>query len=241
MKNRFSNFIWGTFLLLAAAFILFNHLEGFADIGVGSIIVSIIALIFMIQCIASLYFAPLPIPLAILYIAFHTTLGLPDIPKWTLIIAAVLATIGLSILIPRRSRNRFNECGGSKFHNRQAQFQAADTDNDNNPSVSVKFGSVSRRLQASSLETAQLSCNFGELQVYLDQVELSPNGAEINISCNFGSTEIFIQKHWLLVDRLNCSLGGVDVDKSFSTPAENAPKLTLSGNVSFGAVEVHYL
>ena len=46
MKIRFSNIIWGTFLLLAAAFLLFNQFDGFTNIGVGSFIVTVIAVLF---------------------------------------------------------------------------------------------------------------------------------------------------------------------------------------------------
>jgi hypothetical protein len=113
--------------------------------------------------------------------------------------------------------------------------------NDNNPSVSVNFGSVSRRLRADNLETVQLSCNFGALEVFFDQVELGPNGAEVILNCSFGAIELFFPKHWRIIDKLNCTLGGVDVDKGFTTSAENAPQITLTGSVSFGGIEVRFL
>jgi len=67
MKSRFSNFLWGVVLLLAAAFLLTNKYIGFADIGIGRIVISILALAFIVQCIARLHIAPLVIPIAVLY------------------------------------------------------------------------------------------------------------------------------------------------------------------------------
>jgi hypothetical protein len=76
MKLKFSNLIWGVFFLLAATFILFNQFDHFFNIGIGSIIVSILALLIIVQCIAHLRFAALPIPIAVLYVIFQTPLDL---------------------------------------------------------------------------------------------------------------------------------------------------------------------
>jgi hypothetical protein len=95
-------------------------------------------------------------------------------------------------------------------------------------------------LNADSLETVRLSCNFGAMEIYFNQVELSPNGAEADINCSFGGIQLFIPKHWQVIDKLHCTLAGVNV-KSFTAPAENAPRLTLNGSVSLGGVEVKYI
>jgi len=58
MKSRFSNFFWGIVFLLVAAFVLTNNYIGFDDIGIGRIIISILALAFIVQCIARLHTPP---------------------------------------------------------------------------------------------------------------------------------------------------------------------------------------
>jgi len=239
MKLRSSHFLWGVFLLLAAAFVLTNNYFDFADIGIGKIIITILALAFIVQCISRLHIAPLVIPLAVLYVIFRSHLGLPEIQTWKLIVAAVLAFIGLNILIPQRrhSCNYGNKSGGS---NEQQKKIPTEDNNDNNPYISVNFGTVSRSLHADSLETARLSCNFGAMEIFFNQVELSPNGAEVSIICSFGGVQLFIPRHWQVIDKLHCTLAGVD-NRSFSAPAENAPRLTLNGSVSLGGVEVKYI
>jgi predicted membrane protein len=240
MKIKFSNLIWGTFLLLAAAFILINQLNGFTNIGIGSIIAAILSLAFFVQCIADLNSSLLPIPLAVLYIIFRTPLDLPNVQTWTLILSSVLASIGLAVLLPHRHRHHEFKCHG-KSGDYSPQISTENSDNDNNPTVSVNFGAVSRHLCASSLETARLYCNFGAIEIFFDQVELNPNGAEVVINCSFGAVKLYLPKNWRIIDKLNCSLGGVDMDKRFSAPEENAPQLTLTGSVSLGGIEVRYL
>jgi hypothetical protein len=237
MKFRFPNLVWGSFLLGVAAFLLFNQLDGFTSIGFGSIVVAILSLAFLVQCIARLHFVLIPIPLAVLYIVLRTPLELPYIQTWTLILASVLASIGLAMIF---SKKRWHSHLNHRHYSRSGniQMQTTDGNHDNNPTVSVNFGAVSRRLSADSLETVQLSCNFGALEIFFDKVELNPNGAEVTINCSFGAVELFVPKHWHIVDRLNSSLGGVEISNGFSPSEENAPRLTLLGNVSMGGIEV---
>jgi len=241
MKSKFSNFIWGLILLLAAAFVLTNKFIGFADIGIGSLILAILALAFIVQCIARLHIAPLVIPLAVLYFIFRDRLGLPEIQTWKLITATALAFVGLNILLPKRrhSCDRCNTSGSSR-DDQQRKNIPADGSKDNNPYASVHFGFISRSLNADSLETVRLSCSFGAMEIYFNQAELSPNGAEADISCSFGGIQLFVPRHWQVIDRLHCTLAGVDI-KPFTAPAENAPRLTLNGSVSLGGVEVKYI
>jgi len=237
-----SKLIWGTFFLLAATLIVFSQVNGFADIGVGSIIIAVLSLAVIVQSIAHLRFAPLPIPLAVLYVIFQTPLNLPHIRIWVLVLASVLASMGLAVLLPERQRRNNFETTRHRQTKNDAQRISTDSDgNDNNPSVFVNFGAVNRRLCADNLETARLSCNFGALKIFFDQVELSPSGAEVILSCSFGGIELYVPKHWRVIDKMNCTLGDVGINKGFAETPENAPTLTLTGSVSLGGIEVRYI
>ena len=237
-----SKLIWGTFLLLAAAFVLMNQLGGFTTLGVGSIVVTILSLAFIVQCLAHLYIAPLPIPLAVLYVTFRAPLDLPEIQIWALLLTALLASLGLAVLLPRKLRvgcrtEKVRVHTGS-FKGRGSQANTENCSGGNNPSISVNFGSISRRVCAAALETVRMECNFGALEIYLDQAALSANGAEAVLNCNFGAIKILVPEQWQVIDNLDCSLGGVDVDKRLTAVKNGAPKLTLTGSVSLGGVEV---
>jgi hypothetical protein len=242
MRFRFSKLIWGTFLLLAATLIIFNQIGGFADIGVGSIIAAVLSLAVVVQCIASAHFAPLPIPIAVLYVIFQQPLELPYIKIWALILASVLASMGLAALLPKRhSRNEDEYVKSNRTNNRHSQIHTESGNYDDNPSISVNFGAIDRRLYADNLETVRLNCNFGALKVFLDQAKPCQSGAEAIINCSFGGIELFAPKHWRVIDKVNCALGGVSVNKTFTASTENAPTLTLTGSVSLGGIDVRYV
>jgi len=241
MRNRSSNWVGGVFLLAAAAFLVVNQFNGFTRMGTGSIIAVILALAFLVHCLIDGTIAQLPIPFAVLYLVFQRRCGqLPYIQPRILIIATVLAVIGLSFLLPRRYRYRPYE----KHHHagdHPTPLHTEDGTHDNNPVININFGTISRRLHADSLETAQLQCNFGALEIFFDQAVLSPNGAEATLNCSFGAIKLYIPRHWRIIDQLKCSLGSVDIDKRFTVLEENAPQLTLSGSVSLGGIEIRYV
>jgi predicted membrane protein len=238
MRLKLSSFIWGILLLLAATFILLNQFGYFTGIGVVSIIIAALSFAFFFLFIAHRHFAPLPIPLAILYIVLQKPLDLPFIQTWALLTASVLITIGLAILFPKKKKHIFPT---RSEDSPPAQTPPENGSYDNNPSINVNFSFLSRHLYADSLETAQFRSNFGELEVFFDNVELNPKGAEAVINCNCGSVKLYIPRHWRVIDRLNCTLGAVELDARFATPAEDAPQLTLIGGISLGEIKVRYI
>jgi len=246
---------WGVFMLLIAAFVLANQFGGFVELGVWSIIVSALALAVIVECLMRLKFAFLLVPLATLYYVFQTPLELPFIAFWPLVLVTVLATIGLFALLPRRFGRRnyirisVDDRDGYKFKYKRNKGDAdedgetvedGDEDDDgNNPQVNVNLGHASRYLHSDNLETAELTCSFGALEVYFDHVQLSPEGAEIYMDCKFGAIELYVPKHWRVIDNLGCSFGGAEVHGEKKKYDDDAPQLTLLGNVSFGGIEVH--
>ena len=232
----YSKWIWGSFMLLAAVFILSNQIGGFTAVGIGSIIASAFALAVMVQCLVSRTFAPLPIPIAAIYYIYQVPLGFPVLKVWVLILAAVLASVGLAVMLPSRGRYHW-----SSGRDSDAGMQTEEGGDANNPSVSVQFGSVSRYLHSDCLETVRLNSKFGSLEVFFDQVKLSPNGAELVCNCNFGSIEVFLPKQWRVIDKLNSTMGGIEHKSHRAAPAEDAPQLTITGSVSFGSVEIRYI
>jgi len=109
---------------------------------------------------------------------------------------------------------------------------------DNNPSISVSFGGISRYLHSNALESADLSCNFGSLEVYFDNATISPNGADVDVSCNFGAVELYVPKDWTVKGDLSAKLGSAEVGGMRKQPVDG-PELRLNGSVSFGAIEVN--
>jgi len=249
---------WGIFLILIAALVLANQFGGFLELGFWSIAVAALAVAYLIKCLVDLSFASLPVPIAALYYIFQIPLELPLIAFWPLVLVTVLVTIGLHVLIPQRKVSfkyrkgnkettyTYNDgdvvnvdrvIDGEDFEGIEGNIEEGGSEN--NPEISVQFGGGSRYLHADSLETVSLDCSFGGLEVYFDHVELSPKGAEAFVNCKFGSIELYVPRHWRIIDNMNVSLANMEINSRRAEVDENAPVLKVSGNVSFGSVEVN--
>ena len=249
-KKRSSRWGWGVFWLLIAALILSNYFGGFVELGIWSIIVTALALSIIVQNIATLSLAMIPIPLAALYYIFQSPLGFPFIGFWTLALVTVLTTCGFHILLPRRYWNskRFEVSWHDDKRRRRrntgdggdcTDAKIEEGDDCNNPYIRMQFGHISRYLHSDCLESAELYCSCGAMEVYFDHVKLSPDGAEVFVSCSIGSVEIYVPGSWRVIDNLSTSLGNSEVDGRLETADENSPTMTLTGKVSLGNVEVH--
>jgi len=269
-RVKTSKVAWGFFWLLLAGLVIANQFGGFVELGFWSIAIAVIATVVLFHCIISLSFASIAIPLAALYYIFQpfleAPLGLPEIPFWTLALVALLVTIALNLMLPKRFKSVTSvhvDLGNKKKHKREKSENRFDLkyddgevvidgdftevndktkieegDDANNPYISVSFGYASRYLHSDCLESAELSCSFGGMEVYFDNVTLSPNGAEVNVNCSFGSVEIYVPSHWRVIDDLNSSLANAEVSRKLQNNDADAPTLRVTGSVSLGNVEV---
>ncbi|MBE6905400.1 LiaF transmembrane domain-containing protein [Marasmitruncus massiliensis] len=234
MKTR--NWFWGIFFILSAVFVIASQTNAFVQIGVMSILATVLLAALLIQSLANLNFFGIFLSLAFLYVIYRKPLGLIEISLWLLITAALFAGMGFSFLFHKHPHGTAHW-----YHDKEQFHQTVETVDDNNPSAKVNFGATSKYLHADRLKNGQFVVSFGALELFFDQVQLDPEGAEIYLDCNLGAIKLYIPKHWSVTNKIHTGLGSVENDVRFATPPENAPTLTLTGNVQLGAVEIHYI
>ena len=127
---------------------------------------------------------------------------------------------------------------GSNGHKESTGVKIEEGDDANNPYINVSFGHASRYLHADCLDSAELICSFGGLEVYFDNVTLSPDGADVDVNCSFGSIEIYVPSHWRVVDNLSSSLANAEVSRRLLENDEDAPTIRVTGSVSLGNIEI---
>lgn len=287
-KKTKTSIWWGLSLIMVAALVLANALGGFTELSFFRLAIAALALVSLIQALASFNFGYLPLPIGALYWIFQDYIvewtGVPELRFWTIALVAILLSTALFALLPKKrwikkfTKDRINvnysspnktvtidtdddtividtndgtvidvdtdegesagqSDAGENFGGKKTKVN--ETGGENNPSISVQFGAISRYLHADALETANLDCSFGSLEVYFDNVTLHPNGAVVSASCKFGNLEIYVPSHWRVIDQLGASLGNAEVDRELvSNNDDSAPKLTVLGNVSLGNLEV---
>lgn len=235
MKKRHNNWFWGVFFVLAAVVVVASQVTSFAVLGFWTILAAVLLAAVFIQSLIHLNFFGVFLSLALAYILFQYPLDLYIISPWLLLLAAVLLSIGFHSIF--RPRPKFAVL---RHHGKDDDRTVEDID-DNNPNVKVSFGSASKYLHGDCLKSGQFYCNFGALEIYFDQVTIDQGGAELFLNCHCGAITLFIPRTWRVLDRMNSSLGSVKDGPRRNLPGEDAPTVTLTGDISLGAVEIQYV
>ena len=235
MKHK--NWFWGTFFLAAAIFVIACQVGAFVQIGFWSIAATVLLAAAFVGSLVGLNFFGAFISLALLYQIYQQPLHLIEISFWLLLLAAVLASMGFSMIF----HSHRHYCGINNWHHRWDNRDNPEENIDGNDIfVKSSFSESCKYLHADSLKKARLSSSFGKLSAYFDQVQLSPEGAEANVDVNFGEMSLFLSKNWRVIDKVHTGLGAVNNDIR-NMPPTDAPTLTLTGSVSFGSLEIHYI
>lgn len=232
---KHNTWFWGVFFVLAAVFVVVSQFISLAEIGFWSILGAVLLAAVFLQSLIHLNYFGVFLPLALAYWIFQGPLNLIEISPWLLILAAILLSIGFHIIFRKRAKHKYVS------HHGQSEHYTVESIDDNNFFFKVSFGAASKYLHAESLKTGQFYCSFGALEVYFDQVALHPEGAEVFIDCSLGEIKLFVPRSWRVIDKLHSGLGSVKNESRHAAADVTAPVLTLTGNVSLGAVEIQYI
>lgn len=254
MKKR--NWLWGVLLVLAAGVIILGqpsiahalglHHLGFGRIGFWTILLTVPLVIWLLNSISRRSVAGIFVPLALLYMLYQKPLNLFRISPWALIAAAILASIGFSLLFRRRPVYVAPPAPAGYLPQNQSGAPgpppvAQEEGDDNNPWAKINFGSLSKYVHADALRTGQLYASFGAMDVFFDGSELAPEGAELYVDCNFGTLKLYVPRHWKVISEVRATLGACENMAAPPDPGAAGPYLAVKGYVAFGSVEIRYI
>lgn len=231
MKHK--KWFWGVFFILAAAFILLSQLGMLVEFSVWTLLLSVLLVAIIIQSLIHVEFFGIFVPLGVILILFDGPLGIEALTPWPVLGAAVLLSIGFSILFKGKLHR------GYKHHERIHRNETVEDLNEDRVVCKMSFGSSIKYLHAQNLEQAEFDCSFGALKIYFDQAKLSPNGADVLINCSFSGITLYIPHDWKVIDQMETSMGGVKNRENRS--ASDANVIRLRGSVSFGGVDIVYI
>jgi predicted membrane protein len=234
MKNK--NWFLGVFFLVAAIFVIASQIGSFGKISVISILTTLFLAALVIHGLINQSFFEIFIPMPFLYMIYYKPLALIYISPWVLILSAVLTSIGFSLLFEGQHKKVMF------YHEGTKQFSQTKENIDNdNPYGKVTLSSSSMYLHSECLQGGHFISHLGELEVYFDQVQLSTGVVKIFLESNLGTIKLYIPRHWNVNNNIHSILGEVKNYSQYNKPSENAPKLTLVGNVVMGNVEIQYI
>lgn len=250
---------WGIFLLLSAAFLVMSQMGFLQGIGVMSVLFSIFWVSVLLRGIFRRSFGQILFSIAFLCIIYDEPLGIEALTPVTVLLAALLGTIGLNLIFKRRSWNpyaadwredwkeswREEEYNGKKkvidldVLGEEADQEEAESEDASRISFHNSFGAAVKYVNSDNFQFAELECSFGSMKVYFDNARVVGGEAEIRLGVSFGSIELFLPKEWYVMVQTDTPFGGVE-EKNHSRP-DGRTTVLLTGEITFSGVSILYV
>lgn len=221
---------WGLFFIAAAFLLLAGNLGVFKEISVWTIILSVF---FAATTLKSLFHRNIPgvlFSLAFLAMVHARLLGIEAITPWPILGAALLGSIGVSIIY--HPKHHF-------VHRHWEENETIETIMENDMEFSTSFGSSIKYVNSDDFKRARLNCSFGGLKVYFDNALIQNDQAVIEIQASFSGVELYLPKSWSVVNHLETSFADLE-EKNMNNTA-GSPVVTLVGSISFSGVTIVYI
>ena len=213
-----SKVFWGIFFILAAVYVVISKFGILPDIGVFSIILTVFFLWLFVEGIRNVNFWEILFSIAFICIIYDKPLGITALTPWTVLGAAFLGSIGLSLIFGGKKRKWKTVTGNVGTYS---------------------FGSAIRYINSDNFRRAAIENNFGSLSVYFDNAIVQEGSANVSVENNFGETNLYIPKEWKIQNNLDRSFGAIR--ETGSSIGTSSTVLYLNGSANFGEIHLHYI
>lgn len=263
MKNG-KKIFWGSWFLAAAVLMIAGN---FYDIPAVKVLWLFVLAAILIKGICRRNFAMILFPAAIAVILNSKLLGLEAVDNWSVLAAALLGSIGLSVLFPKKHmRDHFSSghISGTKKYDanekeknmtettieqtgeqgwREAEEQSMEKNLEDSGEGCIRidksFGNTVKYISGAPISDVRLENSFGNMVVYFSNAVLKNNEADVRAETYFGNMVLYIPASWTVEIWDNTAFGSVRV-KGCSNP-DGRNTLRLRAEASFGSLEICYI
>lgn len=234
MVKRRKEVFWGLLLIFGALFILAGKMGFLQHVGIFKIVCTVFLAGILIENIVQKSFGGILFSLAFLGILYDKQLGIEPLTPVPILVAALLGTVGLNMVFHKKSHRKemdvFWKDAKEVVHvEEEGQVQCA-----------VHFGESAKYIDSPCLCRAVLESAFGSLNVYFDQAVLADGAAQADVNVMFGEMELYIPGDWKVIVDVEAVFGGVD-ESGRHRPSGVGSTLHISGKVTFGGLNIHYI
>jgi len=225
---------WGFLLILTGIFLIVSKLGYFSNVNVFSLLLTAFLLVVIVKNLFKLEFSGVLFPIAFICIIYDEQLGLTSITPWTVLIAALLGSIGLSMIFHKHNKGFNFKCdfGDDKF-------EKIDVEDESHVKFKSSFSGSIKYINTDNFEQADINCSFGGMKVYFDKAIMSTDNAVVRLNASFSGVELFIPKGWRVQNKANVFLASIEEKNRNSEVTTNT--LTLVGDIKFSGVEIIYI
>lgn len=237
MKKR--KIFWGIFFIMMAMIVVVSKLGILPDVGLFSLLATVFLVWMTVDGVRHGNFYEIIFAVAFLCIIYDEPLGIEALTPWTVLAAALLLSIGFSLLF-----------GGKRKKKRGIEFQwdsdgsrgiGSSSEQCRGQQVYCKndFGSAIRYIHSDDFREAYLENNFGSMTVYFDNAIIQGGTAVARVENNFGETILYLPKEWRVHNELEHVFGSIN--EHGKCMGSSSVELCLKGETNFGSIEIYYV
>ena len=226
---------WGLLFILAAVYMVVSKFWILPEISIFTIFLTVLFVVILLKGLRHVNFWEILFPIAFLCILYDDFLGITDLTPWTVLGAALLGSIGLSMIFkPKKGIHvEFeNHLGGNgDVTSEQGTGERIRFENN--------FGSSIKYINSDNFVRGDFENNFGEMSIYFDNALIQGPSATVNVENNFGETQLFIPKEWNVINNIEQSFGNVRMRGQCE--GSSTCTLILNGEVNFGEIQINFI
>ena len=225
---------WGILFILMGVFLIISKLGYFPNVNVISLLLTAFLVAVVVKSLVRFNFAGVLFPIAFICIIYDKELGITNITPWTVLIAALFGSIGLSMIFHKHTKYV-----NFKFDSEDYKFEKIDVEDESHVRFKNSFTSSIKYINTDNFEQADFNCSFGAMKVYFDKAIMSNDNAIVRINASFSGIELYIPKEWNIEDKTSVVLGSINEKNRNNQVTTNT--LTLIGDIKFSGVEIIYI
>ena len=196
LRKNSGKILWGLFFILAAVYVVVSKLWIMPEISVFSVLLTVFFIWLFLNGIRNVNFWEILFSIAFICIIYDDWLGITALTPWTVLGAALLGSIGLSLIFKKKSGH--------------------------SPSISFEFDSDSDNEDGKYIgENIKIDNNFGTAIKYVN----SDNFCMADVDNSFGETNLYIPKEWKTENNLGQAFGSVKTHGVCEGSSNNTLKL----------------
>lgn len=240
-RLTFGKLFWGILLILIAVFLILDKIGIIKGIGIWTIIFSMIFGVMLINGLMKRSWGSIFFSIAFLSIVYDEQLGITVLTPWTVLLAALLLTIGMNLLFHKKSRYRkyidFMR-DGTEYHGMEGMSREDNVSGGEKIFHLNQFCSMSKYINPEEFSKGMFENSFGEMNIYFENVITKNKEGFLKIVNTCGEMNLYIPSSWYAKVNVKTSFGETrihgdgDDSRSFI--------LYVDGTCSFGEVNIIY-
>lgn len=236
MKENGKKIFWGVVFVLAAVYMIVSRIYELPKIGLWTIILTIAMIAIIIKGIGELNFFEILFGAAFLCCIYDSQLGIEELTPWPVLGAALLGSIGLSMIFHKKKRVEWTVGNGVR-----TEFGGSTSGSCDGANILIEnnFGSANRYINSENFCSASIKNNFGSLNVYFDNAIIQSGAAYVDVESGFGSTNLYCPREWNIVNDLSRSFGTINEYGKSERSSSNS--LYIRGEANFGTINIYYI